>query len=75
MISNTHRRLRDATQAHHERLERRIDIFAQISHPDGRQQANDRVPELAVPGNGQEIRPDDAYTVTHSRFEAKLPRV
>lgn len=36
MISDTHRRLRDATQAHHRRLESRIDILRRIGTPDGR---------------------------------------
>lgn len=36
MISDAHRRLRDATQADHQRLESRIDILARIATPAGR---------------------------------------
>jgi len=36
MISDAHRRLRDATQADHQRLESRMDILARIATPDGR---------------------------------------
>ncbi|WP_293676153.1 biliverdin-producing heme oxygenase [uncultured Phenylobacterium sp.] len=33
MISDNHRRLREATRAHHERLETRVDILTQIADP------------------------------------------
>jgi heme oxygenase len=36
MISDTHRRLRDATQPHHQRLESRIDILGRIGAPAAR---------------------------------------
>ncbi|MBL8553588.1 MAG: biliverdin-producing heme oxygenase [Phenylobacterium sp.] len=38
MISDTHRRLRDATHAHHARLETRIDILNRIATPEGRRE-------------------------------------
>jgi heme oxygenase len=38
MISDTHRRLRDATHAHHARLESRIDILNRIATADGRRE-------------------------------------
>lgn len=36
MTSHAHRRLRDATQADHQRLEHRVDILRRIETPDGR---------------------------------------
>lgn len=36
MISDAHRRLRDATRSDHQRLESRMDILARIATPDGR---------------------------------------
>ncbi|MBX3483817.1 biliverdin-producing heme oxygenase [Phenylobacterium sp.] len=38
MISDTHRRLRDATHAHHVRLETRIDILNRIATAEGRRE-------------------------------------
>lgn len=36
MISDTHRRVREATEAHHQRLETRLDIFSRIDSRQGR---------------------------------------
>ncbi|WP_337186909.1 biliverdin-producing heme oxygenase [Phenylobacterium sp.] len=36
MISDAHRRLRDATRADHDRLERRVDILRRIARPEAR---------------------------------------
>lgn len=46
MISDTHRRLRDSTQALHQRLERRVDILRRVQSPAGRRRLVERFHRL-----------------------------